>query len=233
MVRFRFATLAAIAGALAACAPHYTDDRFVSSVRQLEPSTVLLTMKVPPAKKDEKFDLGYATGTVVASGNWGSDILTVQHAVDGAWDVRVTIENSAKAPAKVIAQNSDLDVALVRTPLPSLSVARLGSSNALRSQIGREVGILGYPIPDEFTDEGLGPGTSLNVGRLSSVRKGALEVTLPIVPGESGGPIFIGDTGEIIGMAESRFDDERSIGFGLPIDDAKRFLHQYDAAHGF
>jgi S1-C subfamily serine protease len=56
---------------------------------------------------------------------------------------------------------------------------------------------------------------------------------LPIVPGESGAPIFIADTGEVVGVADSRFDDERSIGFAVPIDDVKRFLHKTDAAHGF
>ena len=58
-------------------------------------------------------------------------------------------------------------------------------------------------------------------------------MTLPIVPGESGAPIFIADTGEVIGVAESRFDDEPSIGFAVPIDDVKRFLHRSDADHGF
>jgi S1-C subfamily serine protease len=109
----------------------------------------------------------------------------------------------------------------------------LGSSANLASELGREVGLLGYPIPDEFDNEGLGLQTSLNSGRLSSVRKDAIEVTLPIVPGESGGPIFIADTGAIVGIAESRFDAERSIGFALPIDEAKSFLHSVDAVHGF
>jgi S1-C subfamily serine protease len=103
----------------------------------------------------------------------------------------------------------------------------------LREDIGRQVGLLGYPIPDEFEDEGLGLATSLGGGLLSSLRADALEITIPIVPGESGGPVFLADTGEIVGIAESRFDEERSIGFALPIDEAKAFLHKVDARHGF
>ena len=53
------------------------------------------------------------------------------------------------------------------------------------------------------------------------------------MPGESGAPVFIAGTGEVIGVADSRFDDERSIGFALPIDDVKKFLHRSDPAHGF
>ena len=222
--------------ALLACAPACSarsDDPFVAHVRTLSPSVVLLTMKVPPENKSDRYDEGYATGTIVASGSWGSDVLTVAHAVAGSWDVRLTVKNGRSYPAKIVATDSDMDVALVRTTEPGLPVAELGQSARLQDEVGREVAVLGYPIPDEFEHDGLGLATSLNVGRLSSLRKDALEVTLPIVPGESGGPVFVADTGEIIGVAEARFDDERSIGFALPVDDAKKFLHRFDAAHGF
>ncbi|HTX58737.1 MAG TPA: serine protease [Verrucomicrobiae bacterium] len=231
MMRLAAAALA-LALALCACSGN-ADDAFVADARQLHRSVVLLSMRIPPENKKDGYDDGYATGIVVASGNWGSDVLTVQHAIDQAWDLHVTYDNAHKAPAATIAANADLDVALVRTPLANLPVAHLGSSAHLGDQIGRSVGLLGYPIPDEFEDEELGPGTSLNAGRLSSIRKDALEVTLPIVPGESGGPVFLVDTGEIVGLADSRFDDERSIGFAIPIDDAKNFLHRVDALHGF
>jgi S1-C subfamily serine protease len=218
---------------LCACETRNSDDALAASARSLRPAVVLLTMRVPPENKKDEYDEAYATGTVIATGSWGSDVLTVQHAVDGAWDLHVTIGNRQKARAVVIAQNADIDVALVRTPAANLPVAALGSSRTIADAVGREIGLVGYPIPDEFDDEGLGLATSLNSGVLSSVRKNALEVTLPIVPGESGAPVFLADDGEIVGIAESRFDDERSIGFALPIDAAKRFLHAHDAQHGF
>jgi serine protease Do len=212
---------------------HDADDAFVASVRQLRPSVVLLSMRVAPENKKDRYDDAYATGFVVASGKWGSDVLTVQHAIDGAWDLHVTIGNRRKASARVVAANEDLDLALLRTARRDLPVIRLGSSRQLQSEVGREVGLLGYPVPDEFDDEGLGLATSLDTGRLSSIRKDALEVTLSIVPGESGAPVFIAATGEVVGVAESRFDEERSIGFALPVDDVKAFLHRVDRDHGF
>jgi S1-C subfamily serine protease len=177
--------------------------------------------------------VAYATGFVVASGSWGSDILSVQHAVDGAWDLRITIGNRRHAPVRVVAVNKDLDLALLRTPIRNLPTIPLGSSTHLQDETGRGVGLLGYPVPDEFEDESLGLATSVDSGLLSSVRNDALEVTLSIVPGESGAPVFIADTGEVVGIADSRFDDEHSIGFAVPIDDAKKFLHHTDASHGF
>lgn len=209
------------------------DDAVVASVQRLRPSVVLLSMRVPPENKKDRYDDAYATGFVVASGDWGSDILTVQHAIDGAWNLHVTIGNRAKLPARIIATDAKLDLALLRIPHPNLPAIALGSSSQLHADIGRELGLLGYPIPDEFDDEGLGLATSLDTGRLSSIRKDAIEVTLSIVPGESGAPVFIADTGEVVGVAESRFDDERSIGFALPVDDVKKFLRRVDRAHGF
>ncbi len=214
---------------LAACAQHSPDDAFVASANKLRPSVVLLTMDVPGEQKNNP-DNEYATGTVVASGRWGSDILTVEHALEHAWNIRVTIANKDKTPGRILKKNADLDVALVRISRGYLAVSELGHS--ADAEPGRSIGLLGYPIPDQFDDEGLGLATSLNAGRISSLRDHALEVTMPIVPGESGSPVFLADTGEIVGIAESRFDQERSIGFALPIDDARKFLRGADSAHG-
>ncbi len=190
----------------------------------------MLSMDVPAENKADGPDTEFASGTVVSSGKWGSDILTVEHAIEGAWNLRVTVNNKEKVPAKIVAKDPDLDIALVRTKHPDLPVAKLG--NSADAQPGRTIGLVGYPIPDQFDDEGLGLATSLASGRVSSLREDAIEVTLQIVPGESGSPVFLADTGEIVGMAESRFDEERSIGFALPIEDAKKFLHKHDAQHG-
>lgn len=224
--------MALIFAATAGCSrAHSADDAFVASAGAVRPSVVLLTMDVPADRKGDGPDSEYATGTIVASGAWGSDVLTVEHALENAWNLRATVNNKVKTAARVIAKNADLDVALLRIPPKNLPVAALGQS--ADAQPGRMIGLVGYPIPDQFDDEGLGLAASLNSGRISSLREDAIEVTLPIVPGESGSPVFLADNGEIIGIAESRFDQERSIGFALPIDDAKRFLHHVDRAHGF
>jgi len=87
--------------------------------------------------------------------------------------------------------------------------------------------VLGYPIPAAFDDEHLGRTVSIYAGRIASLRKGALELDVRIVPGESGGPVFDITSGDVIGIAQSRLGEERAIGFATPIDAATRFL----AAH--
>ncbi|MDP9016775.1 MAG: serine protease [Candidatus Eremiobacteraeota bacterium] len=201
-------------------------DPFVDAVKNLRPCVVLLTMQVPSENK-QLWDDAFATGVVIASGAWGSDILTVQHAVDHARNLHLTIDNKRRELGHVIAEDAQLDIAVVTTKAV-LPVAKLGESAQL--QAGEEIGIMGYPIPDAFESEGMGLATSIDSGRISSFRKHAIELNLPIVPGESGGPVFTSD-GAVVGLAESRFDEERSIGFALPIDEARQFLHHH--AHRF
>jgi len=168
---------------------------------------------------------------IVASGPRGSQILTGAHVVADSRDLRAKVGDRGKSvPARVVAtSNDDDDLALVDIATPDLPPVALGSQ--LQLVPGQPVGVLGYPIPDAFADEHLRATVSLYAGRLASIRNGTLELNLPIIPGESGGPVFDAETGLVIGIAESRFDEERAIGFATPLDVIGRFLaaHPYGA----
>ena len=199
-------------------------DPFVAAFRELRPSVVLLTMQIPsddPKRKGD-WDDAYGTGVVVASGAWGSQVLTVEHVVHGARRLHATFREQKDAPVRLIASDEQDDLALLEASVPQIPVARLGTSRGLEA--GDAIGVAGFPIPDAFADEGLAVKTSVYAGRISSVRNDALELDLPIIPGESGGPVFEANSGDVIGLAESRFEEERAIGFAIPIDDALRFL---------
>ncbi|MEO6991896.1 MAG: serine protease, partial [Candidatus Baltobacteraceae bacterium] len=148
--------------------------------------------------------------------------------IHDARDLKVTIRDRKTVPVKTIARDEADDLALVETREPDLPVAQLGSSGHLLA--GTAIGVAGYPIPDAFADEGLGTSTSVFAGRISSLVKDALELDIPIIPGESGGPVFDATSGAVLGLAESRFEEEKAIGFAIPIDDAKRFVHRSKGA---
>jgi S1-C subfamily serine protease len=211
---------------LAGCAQ---PDRYTELYAQLHPSVALITMQIPAddPKRKGKWDEAYGSGAVVASGAWGSRILTDAHVVADARDLRAKVGDRGKAvPLRVTAvSDDDDDLALLEIPTPNLPPIVLGTMQSVVP--GRAVGVLGYPIPDAFEDERLRTVVSLYTGRIASVRNGTMEIDLPIIPGESGGPVFDAASGEVIGIAESRFDDERAIGFATPVDVIARFL----AAH--
>ncbi|HEV3155716.1 MAG TPA: trypsin-like peptidase domain-containing protein [Candidatus Baltobacteraceae bacterium] len=203
------------------------DDPFVRAIASLRSSVVLFTMKVPSddPKRKREFDDAYGSGVIVASGSWGTQFLTVAHVVQGARNLHVRIEDRREFPARVVVREEKEDLALVEASVPNLAVAHLGSSNDLR--LGQAIGMAGYPLPDAFTDEQLGVSLSVFSGRIAGLNTDALELDLPIIPGESGGPVFDARTAEVVGLAQSRFDEERAIGFAIPIDDAVNFLHNH------
>jgi serine protease Do len=219
---------------LAACArgaqPGAGDpEPYTQLYARLHPSVVLITMQIPAddRKRKGKWDEAYGSGAIIESGGWGSRILTDAHVVADARELRARIGDAGKAvPLHVIAvSDDDDDLALLEIPTPNLKPITLGDMSAVIA--GRDVGVLGYPIPDAFEDERLDTVVSLYTGRIASVRNGTMEIDVPIIPGESGGPVFDAATGNVIGLAESRFDDERAIGFATPVDIITRFL----AAH--
>jgi len=219
--------------ALSACArgaqPGAGTPAYTQLYQRLHPSVVLITMRIPAddPKRKGKWDEAYGSGAIIESGAWGSRILTDAHVVAGARDLRAKTGDTGRAvPLRVVAvSDDDDDLALLEIPTPNLKAVSLGDMSAVVA--GREVGVLGYPIPDAFEDEHLDTVVSLYTGHVASVRNGTMEIDVPIIPGESGGPVFDGATGKVIGLAESRFDDERAIGFATPVDIITRFL----AAH--
>lgn len=228
------AALFSFAAVLCGCAQWGRGDSgFARLYRHMHASVALFTMRAPSddPKRRGKFDDAYGTGVVVASGDWGTRILTAQHVIDGAKDLRVRVGDVKQSVAvKVVSQDRDQDLALLETSaIKDVPVPRFGDSRSVEP--GDTVALVGYPIPDAFADEGLDRTASIYIGHVASVRdagtpNAAIELDLPIVPGESGAPVFTSD-GTIVGIAESRFDEEHAIGFATPTEVIEPFLRAY------
>lgn len=214
--------------ALAACAHASVaqSDRYTELYRQLHPAVALITMRIPSddPKRKGKWDKAYGSGVVYASGAWGSRILTDAHVVADARDIDAKLGDAGPAyPVRIVAtSNDDDDLAILQIAAPNVPAVAFGTNADIVP--GRAIGVLGYPIPDAFEEERLRTTVSLYVGRIASVRNGTIEIDVPIIPGESGGPVFDAQSGAVVGLAESRFDDERAIGFATPIDIIVQFL---------
>lgn len=231
----RFRAWLAAAAVLSGCTAHAQPsqplgDPFVAAFRALRPSVVLLTMRVPSDDAHRRGELedAYGSGVIVRSGAWGSQILTDDHVIDQARSLRALVADTRRVSVRIVSRDPDADLALLQTSARNLPVARIGDEHAVEA--GMAVGLAGYPIPDAFEDEGLGTRISVYAGRVSSVRKDALELDLPVIPGESGGPVFDASSGAVVAIAESRFDEERAIGFGIPLDVVEAFLAKHARA---
>ncbi|MET1160118.1 MAG: trypsin-like peptidase domain-containing protein [Thermoprotei archaeon] len=149
--------------------------------------------------------------------------ITNAHVVRGAERVRVIYSDGVSGEGLVIASDPSRDLALVELdrrlkPLP------MGDSDKL--SVGEIVLAIGSPL-------GL-PGPSVTLGVVSAlgrtiigeniVLEDLIQTDAAINPGNSGGPI-VNTSGEAIGVATAIIPYAQGIGFAIPINTVKRFIH--------
>lgn len=131
------------------------------------------------------------------------------HVVDGAADLLVKeIGTGRKFTTKTIRSYSrDLDVAIVETPHDGKPLI---ISNLSDVDVGAKVAVIGNP-------RGL-TGT-LSSGIVSGVRPvdnlKIYQITAPISPGSSGGPVLT-DDGKVLGIATFTIQDSQNLNFAMP-----------------
>ena len=136
-------------------------------------------------------------------------IATNNHVVDGATHLYVYFpETQTRYKAETISVDATNDLALVRITDPSFhgfpSIQYGFKKNV--EDVGTEVFVLGYPRVDTMGEE-----VKLTTGVVSS-RSGfqgnqsQYQVSAPVQPGNSGGPLF-NDSGELIGIVSAKHTD--------------------------
>jgi len=150
-------------------------------------------------------------------------ILTNNHVVDGADDIRVTLLDGRTYDAEVKGRDPKTDIALIKIkPENGLPVATLGDSDALL--VGEWVIAIGNPF---------GFGHTVTAGIVSAKDRtiGAgpydsfIQTDASINPGNSGGPL-LNARGEVVGINSAIISSGQGIGFAIPINMAKNIMAQ-------
>ena len=134
---------------------------------------------------------------------------TNNHVVDGATHLYVYFpETKTRYKAETIRTDATNDLAIVRITDPDFKgfpAIQYGFKKALED-VGTDVFVLGYPRVDTMGEE-----VKLTTGVVSS-RSGfqgnqsQYQVSAPVQPGNSGGPLF-NDSGELIGIVSAKHTD--------------------------
>ncbi len=148
-------------------------------------------------------------------------IVTNNHVVENASDIKVSLSDKEEYDAKVIGRDPKTDVALIKIEAKKdLPVVTLGDSSRLR--VGEWVMAIGNPF---------GLGHTVTTGIVSAKGRiiGAgpydefIQTDASINPGNSGGPLF-NMNGEVVGINTAIIASGQGIGFAIPINVAKDLL---------
>lgn len=149
-------------------------------------------------------------------------ILTNNHVVGNAEDIKVTLADKRVFPGKVVGRDKLTDLAIVKIDARDLPVAKLGTSKNLRA--GDWVIAIGSPMGlDHTVTLGIISALNRSVSQVNDVQ--LIQTDAAINHGNSGGPL-INLHAEVIGIAQAIRPDAQNIGFAIPIDIAKEIAQQ-------
>lgn len=146
-------------------------------------------------------------------------VVTNYHVIENASSIKITGVNGSfytDYEAKVIATDRSNDLALLQ-----ITDLRCPSINSLpykiktqQANVGESVFVLGYPLTSTMGEE-----IKLTTGVVSS-RSGfqgdvsLYQISAPIQPGNSGGPLFDNE-GNIIGIVCAKHNDAENVGYAI------------------
>jgi serine protease Do len=172
-----------------------------------------------PKRKFKSASLG--SGVIVSDNGY---ILTSNHVVKGAEDIRVIVYDKREFKGKIVGTDPRTDLAVIKINATDLPAAKIGESSKLKA--GDVVLAIGAPF---------GLTQSITMGIVSAVGRSNvgiadledfIQTDAAINPGNSGGAL-VNTNGEVIGINTAIFSTSggyMGIGFAVPSDMAKTVM---------
>ena len=182
------------------------------------------SMRGTPQMPREQRERGLGSGVIVSPNGY---ILTNNHVVDGATDVKVTLSDKHDYKARVVGADPKVDLAILKIDATDLPAIVIGDSSNI--QIGDYALAVGNPF---------GVGKTVTMGIVSATGRSHLgiedyedfiQTDAPINPGNSGGAL-INDRGELIGINTAIIshgsEGSQGIGFAIPVNLARTVMDE-------
>ena len=168
--------------------------------------------------------MGYGSGFVYKKDNKYGYILTNNHVVEDASDIKLTLSSGEEVTAEVLGTDAYMDIAVLRMDADKvLQVAELGDST--EAKIGDTVFTVGTPVSTDYAGtvtKGIISGENREItvtNNGSSYMMEAIQIDASINPGNSGGPL-VNINGEVIGINSVKLVESsvEGMGFAIPIE---------------
>jgi hypothetical protein len=146
-------------------------------------------------------------------------IVTNYHVIKGARSAIVKLPDGAFYDVDgVVAFDKARDLAVIKAHGQNFRVVTLGDSD--RVQVGEEIVAIGSPLSLEST---VSNGIVSGIRTIKEEGGKLLQITAPISPGSSGGPLF-NMAAEVVGITTLYLEGGENLNFAIPVNDAKRLL---------
>jgi S1-C subfamily serine protease len=142
----------------------------------------------------QKLGQGFTHGTGFIFDDVGH-ILTVDEAVRGADEIRVTLHSGLQVPAEWVGSDQASEVAIIKISAKGSQPAPLGDSGQVR------VGHYAFILGNSFGNLSPSFGMTQQVDREQDL----IHILAPVQPSYGGAPVF-GSTGEVVGMVWAAVD---------------------------
>ena len=176
---------------------------------------------MPQMRRGPQIEHGLGSGIVISPDGY---IVTNNHVIDGAVDIRVTMNDRRVLPAKLIGADPLTDLAVIKVNGSNLPSVPWGDSAALKP--GQTVLAFGNPFGFRFTvTRGIVSAVNRTNPYSDDARKPGqfIQTDAAINPGNSGGPL-VNAHGEVIGINTFLISPSGSfsgMGFAIPAQIAK------------
>ena len=172
----------------------------------------------------ERREESLGSGVIVSPAGY---ILTNNHVIDGATDIKVFLPDKREFKGRVIGRDPKTDIAIVKIDATGLPAVTLGDSSKLH--IGDYVLAIGDPF---------GIGETVTNGIVSATGRNGLDIEnyedfiqtdAPINPGNSGGAL-INARGELVGINTAIISagggGNEGVGLAIPVNLARYVMNQ-------
>ena len=177
-----------------------------------------------PRDVPEQRERGLGSGVIVTPDGY---ILTNNHVVEGASDIKVTLADKRVFTPKVVGTDPKTDIAVLKIDAANLPCVRIGDSSKV------QVGDFALAIGDPF-----GVGQTVTMGIVSATGRSHLgiedyedfiQTDAPINPGNSGGAL-VNEYGDLIGINTAIIahgsEGNQGIGFAVPVNLARTVMDE-------